>query len=492
MGLASVRLAELWDGATGKAVRAKIPGPMAEGARAMEKAIGVGPGQVERLTGVLDGFNVGFAVVRTVKPYDKAKVLGALAPKGKAAPETYKGRKLYTEGNVALVLLDDRTFAFGPELQVKAALAATVEAGKGKAKGGEGLDRARHLAAKNHSLVAALNGPATVRQIPGMDLPEEVGTFRPLLKARDVLLTADLGKRNRAVLEVTFPNAKAAQEGQKALEVLRKLALRSLGQMAKEVKKDEKAKEAATLLGLVEASVKGAAIKRTDAALAVSAEVKVGPGDLALMALQTVQKVREAAARTQSANNLKQITLAMHNYHDSTGAFPPSAIYDKDGKPSLSWRVLILPYIEQDGLYRKFKLNEAWDSPHNIKLLKFMPKVYATPAARTPHGSTHYRVFVGNGAAFEGKRGMRIPDFTDGTSNTILVVEADEAVPWTKPEELPYDPKKPLPKLGSIYRNGFLAALADGSVRTISKSITEKTLRAAITRNGGEVLGDDF
>src|SRR5439155_1388856 len=120
--------------------------------------------------------------------------------------------------------------------------------------------------------------------------------------------------------------------------------------------------------------------------------------------------------------------------------FPAAAVYDKDGKAILSWRVLILPYIEQDRLYRKFRLNEPWDSPHNKKLLEMMPKTYAAPNAKgDPPYTTHYQVFVGPGAGFEGKRGLRIGDFTDGTSNTILVAEAARAVPWTKPEDLPYD-----------------------------------------------------
>ena len=126
-----------------------------------------------------------------------------------------------------------------------------------------------------------------------------------------------------------------------------------------------------------------------------------------------------------------------------------------------------------------------------------MPKFYALPDDLTdPPGYTHYRVFVGNGAAFEkpiaNGRGVSFDQFTDGRSNTILVVEAGEGVPWTKPDELDFDPKAPLPPLGGRFRGGFLVAMADGSVRWVGGNVSEQTLRAAITRAGGEALGPDW
>jgi len=194
----------------------------------------------------------------------------------------------------------------------------------------------------------------------------------------------------------------------------------------------------------------------------------------------------DAAKRQVSANNLKQLALAMHNYHDAHGHFPPAAIYSKDGKPLLSWRVLLLPYLEQENLYKQFKLDEPWDSAHNKALLKANPKVFGLV-----DGKTHYRVFTGEGTVFKGKEGMRLQTITDGASNTILIVEASEAVPWTKPEELPYDAKKALPKLGSVGKDGFHIGLADGSVRFIRPPVNEEILRAAITANGGETVDLD-
>ena len=203
-------------------------------------------------------------------------------------------------------------------------------------------------------------------------------------------------------------------------------------------------------------------------------------------------KEREAAARKISVNNLKQLALAMHMYLDKNGTFPTAATHDKAGKALLSWRVAILPYIEQEKLYDEFKLDEAWDSEHNKKLLAKMPKLFACPAGTAKANHTFYQVFVGKGAAFEGKKGIKIPDFTDGTSNTLLIAEGGSDVPWTKPADLDYQPlAKALPAVGGIFPTGFNAAFADGSVRFLPKMLKAKTLTAYITRNGGEVIGKD-
>ncbi len=210
--------------------------------------------------------------------------------------------------------------------------------------------------------------------------------------------------------------------------------------------------------------------------------------------LPAVQKVREAASRAASMNNLKVMVLAMQNYHDANHHLPAAAICDRNGKPLLSWRVAILPYIEQEQLYRQFKLDEPWDGPNNRKLLAQMPLIYKLPGDDlTPPDHTHYQVFVGNDAAFDRRRGRSIADFPDGLSNTILIFAADKAVPWTKPEDVDFNPNSPiLPLLSRHFRSGFMVALADASVRIVPTSVSENTLKAAITRNRGEVLGPDW
>ncbi|MBP3955933.1 hypothetical protein J8F10_11620 [Gemmata sp. G18] len=133
------------------------------------------------------------------------------------------------------------------------------------------------------------------------------------------------------------------------------------------------------------------------------------------------------------------------------------------------------------------KPGEEWNRPalNGLKLRQF------DAGREVPENwHTFYRVFVGNGAAFESKKQLTQNDFTDGLDKTILIVEANESVPWPKPEELDYDSAKPLPKLGGAFPDGFYAAFADGTVRFIKNGTDEKLIRAMITRNGGEAIAE--
>lgn len=153
----------------------------------------------------------------------------------------------------------------------------------------------------------------------------------------------------------------------------------------------------------------------------------------------------------------------------------------------------ILPFIDQQNLYQAFHLDEPWDSAHNQKLLKEMPELYAPPGLKTPEpGMTVYQVFTGNGAAFELKNGRTLPQIGngDGTSNTFMIVEAANPVPWTRPEDLSYDPKKPVPAVGGLSTEWFNAVLCDGSVRTFKLPAKEKMLRSYVTYNGNEPPDD--
>ncbi|HXD88817.1 MAG TPA: DUF1559 domain-containing protein [Urbifossiella sp.] len=197
-----------------------------------------------------------------------------------------------------------------------------------------------------------------------------------------------------------------------------------------------------------------------------------------------------ARERRTSLNNLKQIALSVHNYESAYGKLPVNSS-DKDGKPLLSWRVLILPYIEQNNLYLQFKHDEPWDSLDNVKLLEKMPRVFESPRVTAKKGYTVYQGFTGNGALFT--KPLTLGQVPDGASTTILCVEATRAVPWTKPSDIPFDPEKDLPKFGKAFGEKPLAALCDGSTRTLDlKTLTAETLKHAICTNDGFPLGSDW
>jgi hypothetical protein len=210
--------------------------------------------------------------------------------------------------------------------------------------------------------------------------------------------------------------------------------------------------------------------------------------------VQTVllSEARNNASRMQSINNMKQIGLAMHNYHDAHKHFPAAAIYSKDGKPLLSWRVAILPMIEYGNLYDQFHFDEPWDSEHNKKLIDKMPAEYRSPKSKLKDYRSNYVVPVGPGTVFEGREGMSFKQITDGTAHTFLALEVDDAhaVIWTKPDDLPYDPKEPSKGLGGLYKNFFIALFCDGSVHIIEMPCSDKNLRSLFSAAAGDPVAD--
>jgi Protein of unknown function (DUF1559) len=248
--------------------------------------------------------------------------------------------------------------------------------------------------------------------------------------------------------------------------------------------------EAENLLKNPPITLAGTSLKADYTAPQISSNALIPTTAIAIgMMLPAVSKVREAAQRSNSMNNLKQIALAMHNYNSTYGAFPAAAICDKKtGKPLLSWRVAILQYIEEEALYKQFKMDEPWDSEHNLKLAKNMPKIYFHPKANKPgDDKTHYRLFYGKGAAFELNKPTQIINITDGLSNTIMAVEAEEPVVWTNPNDLAFDPTKALPKMLSI-DGKFSASYCDGSVRTFKMPIDQEILKLLIQKNDGKLI----
>jgi hypothetical protein len=207
--------------------------------------------------------------------------------------------------------------------------------------------------------------------------------------------------------------------------------------------------------------------------------------------LPAVQKIRDTAGRKQESNKLLQIGLGIHSYHDANGKMPPPFLKPIDGRKEaadperrLSWRVGVLPYIEQDNLYRAMNLSENWDSPINKPFTDTPISTLADPGDRT--NQTRYRGFVGRGTLFDPNEAVTFANITDGSSNTIMVVEAADTVPWAQYKELGFDRNAPLPALGRPNATTFLVLMGDGSTRTVQKSVNPAALRGAITRDGGE------
>jgi Tol biopolymer transport system component len=198
---------------------------------------------------------------------------------------------------------------------------------------------------------------------------------------------------------------------------------------------------------------------------------------------------RPSLPRDASTQNLRRLGLALHNYHDTFRRLPPAYRSDESGKPLLSWRVLVLPFLEQGPLYEQFHLDEPWDSEHNRKLIAAMPAVFRSPQSRAQPGKTNYLGVGGQRGIFPGKEGIRFASIMDGMSNTIAVVEVDDAaaIEWTRPGDFEPDVGDLTGTLGGLRNGQFLALLADGSVDLLSSRVPRSTLYALFTRDDGQV-----
>jgi hypothetical protein len=211
------------------------------------------------------------------------------------------------------------------------------------------------------------------------------------------------------------------------------------------------------------------------------------PGALIALVLPAIQGAREAARQSQSSNNLRQLGIALHNYHDVFQSFPPAVVKDANGEPLYSGRVLLLPYLEQQSLYDAWDKSSAWDSPRNLPLSNTPIATFQDPSnPQHAPGETDYLFLTGPRAMFEDTgKPVRLQDITDGTSNTIMMIEAKgQGVNWAQPRDIDLGKFQPLPP--SSHPRGNIVLLGDGSVRSLPKNLPPQTIQAAATRDGGE------
>jgi hypothetical protein len=225
---------------------------------------------------------------------------------------------------------------------------------------------------------------------------------------------------------------------------------------------------------------------------------------LVAILLPAVQAAREAARRSASSGQLKQIAVGMHNYHDTFNAIPMTGSPDPAAGLDMSWRVRLLPFIEHLPMHKQIDYTKTWDSPPNDQFHDQMPRTYGQPGNETERRQTQHQVFSHDGPVtmvgvpgipsgmtantwFHPTRQRGFAACIDGTMNTIMVVEADpdRAVPWMKPADLALDPLDPKAGLGNHRPGGFLAVMADGSVRFISNKIDDATMLKLILCDEG-------
>ena len=207
-----------------------------------------------------------------------------------------------------------------------------------------------------------------------------------------------------------------------------------------------------------------------------------------------IEEARANAQRMQRTNQFKQIALGMLNYESANKTLPAQASYSDEGKPLLSWRVHILPYLGQQELYDKFHLDEPWDSEHNRQLHTQMPNIYADPDSALSRingmGKTTYVMPASPATIARGKEPVKFKEIADGSSNTIMLIEVnpDNAVIWTRPDDWQVNFNRPWQGLERDDRTWFVAGFCDGHVRIFDFNISEKNLRACLTIAGGEII----
>ena len=203
------------------------------------------------------------------------------------------------------------------------------------------------------------------------------------------------------------------------------------------------------------------------------------------------------AGKNERIKQLKDVAIAMLNYQSAFRQFPvinQSSFYGADGKLQVSWRVHLLPFLEQRPLYDQFKLDEPWDSPHNITLIDKMPDVFRDPIDILGSNKTRIVTLIGPGTAFSKPYGPKYQEFIDGAACTLLIVSVggNNAIPWTKPDDLVFDVDSAVGCLGQLDSEAIFCARTDGAVQVLKSTIPPEIFRAFVSPSGGEQPQNGF
>jgi hypothetical protein len=501
-GFATLRVADLWKTVPVQDVVQAAGNDATDALAALEQATGFKPEDIERATVVVKDATANppslWVIVSTTRPWDKKKVLDAA---GMPAAEKKQGDVVYhvaENGTGAFYLASPKTAVFA---STEDALKACLAQQDRPVTKGPLAQAIKQAGGKDH-LAGGFAIPQQVRD-------QFKGQIEALPRVADALDIQSLwvvgnfsGKDLQVELTGEYPSSDKAKAGKEAADSLKFMAGLFLGQLGDPA-----------LAGAANNFLKSLTISQSGSNVVVKAS---GPVDVKqLGGPDMVKALLDGAAGgltpglREAMNNLSQITMALHNYHDSMGGFPTSVWVNWQNNQQYSWRVALLPYLEEVELYNKIIENGAWDSPANRELAARMPKVFQVPGKPAGPGKTFYQAFAGPDTMFgplsvpplppgiPPPRGHRILEIKDGTSNTLAIVEGAEAVDWMKPgSDILFEPGPqgfPVAKLANHWRgNIFIGAFFDGSVHTIPRKIDPKVLQALITHSGGEVIPIGF
>lgn len=425
-------------------------------------------------------------------------------------------------------LLDDKTIALGED-DVLTKYLASRRKGKPAIAAGDAWSKVAKGAIVAAMDMQAIRDEMAKQGGPRGPMPPEMAALAPLWKDSEYVVAGVIieGKTIHLRQVVTCDNAQLAEnvaDTMKAAVTLSRNSLRSIRERERNIPAF-----AQFMMETADGLLKTVKVEQSDTLVVAqtSTQIPEAASPAAASFLSAIGQARGSAQKATSANNLKQIAIALHNWadvHRGDGMdgprFPPPVIYGKDGKGKVphSWRVELLPYLEQVDLYNAYQFDEPWDSEANKKVLAKMPAVFRHPMDAQDSTNASYYVLTpakllagdvlpgaGEGdllgtaagidaiagpvgglpTAFSKKSGVRFLEIRDGTSNTLAVVEAKRDIPWTKPEDILFDPEKDPPKMGGYFKDGFHAGLCDGSVRFLTPKVDAKTLKLLITPQDG-------
>lgn len=463
-----------------------------------EAIISVGPRSRAAEPGDAAGGEVFGIILRSSEPFVREKFTQAMRDARESSVEGQRYYAAASQWSPSYALPNDRTLVIASEPDLKKMLTAKNT----KSPLVEALAKADRKKAAN--LVVAIEPIRKLAPLNGANaqqLPPPLDTFLKMVELIDVV-DVSVSSTDLAIdASLRTKNVDTADQILGFSNTLLGLATLGLDAIADQMKqappREQKELVPALrltkdVLGKIKPKIQG-----TNVVLGIDGKTSEDAITKAVaLIVPQIERAKEQAERMKTTNNLRQIVLAIHNHADSHQALPTNVL-DKAGKPLLSWRVRILPYIEQEELFKEFKLDESWDSPNNKKLVARMPAVFQAHNSKAAPGKTTFLGVRGKDTVLGGDKPLKgFAEIQDGTSNTIMVVDAadERAVEWTKPDDLAYDPEKPLAGLVGHLPGKFMVGFADGSVRVLTGKIDPEMLRRAMTASDGKVIelpGDD-